>query len=275
MTYSQQVIRAEIGRNASQVMTGVQPVAISANASTKHHMTVSVASHGQRNLVIALLKQLTALRDPCVVSVVVVHNLPDADLPTPQGAAFDLVQLHNPKPLGFAANHNLAFAHCATPWFAVLNPDLEFRLGNPFPALLEVAVADPRLGAVAPMLLQPGTLHVEPPRGVVTPLELIRRRLPGWQPPAEPAWLVGAFLLIRSDAFRALGGFDARFRLYCEDVDLGLRMREAGWRIQRVESARVLHQTQRHSHRSLRYALLHVSSLLQLWMRIALRPHSR
>lgn len=237
-------------------------------------VTVSVVSHGQRDMVAALIQQLAALRDPNIAHVVIVHNLPDADLPKPPDATFDLVQLHNPDPLGFSANHNRAFAHCATPWFAVLNPDLEFQFGNPFPALLEAAAGDPRLGAVAPVLLQPGTLHVEPPRGMVTPIELIRRRLPGWQPPAEPAWLVGAFLFIRADAFKALGGFDERFRLYCEDVDLGLRFCDAGWRIQRVESARVLHQTQRHSHRSLQYTLMHVSSLLRLWLQLALRSRS-
>jgi N-acetylglucosaminyl-diphospho-decaprenol L-rhamnosyltransferase len=238
-------------------------------------VTVSVASHGQRNLVAALLEQLATLRDPSLARVVIVHNLPDADLPKPPNATFDLVQLHNPEPLGFSANHNRAFAHCVTPWFAILNPDLEFRFGNPFPALLEAAAADPRLGAVAPTLLQPGTLHVEPPRGMVTPIELIRRRLPGWKPPAEPAWLVGAFLFIRAKAFKALGGFDERFRLYCEDVDLGLRLRDAGWRIRRIEGARVLHQTQRRSHRNLEYTLLHVSSLLRLWMQLAIRPRSR
>jgi GT2 family glycosyltransferase len=235
-------------------------------------VTVSVVSHGQRELVAALLEQLTALCEPDIARVVVVHNLPDADLPKPPGGAFELVQLHNPKPLGFSANHNLAFGRCVTPWFAVLNPDLEFRFGNPFPALLEAA-ADPRLGAVAPILVQPGTLHVEPPRGVVTPMELVRRRLPGWKPPAEPAWLVGAFLFIRAEAFRALGGFDERFRLYCEDVDLGLRLRESGWRILRIESAKVLHQTQRHSHTSWNYTLLHISSLLRLWGKFALRAN--
>ncbi|WP_051849068.1 glycosyltransferase [Thiomonas sp. FB-Cd] len=231
-------------------------------------VTVSVVSHGQRSLVASLLAQLADLHDSDIGRVVVVHNLPDDELPRPQHAEFELLQMHNEKPLGFSANHNRAFAHCATPWFAVLNPDIDFHFDNPFPVLFGAVAAEPRLGAVAPVLLQPGTLHAEPNRGVVTPLELIRRRLPGWRPPAEPSWLVGAFMMVRADVFASLDGFDERFRLYCEDIDLGLRVRDEGWGIQRVNGARVVHQTQRSSHRRFKYTLMHLISLLQLWFKL-------
>lgn len=240
-------------------------------------VTVSVVSHGQRDLVAALLEQISALRDPSLVLVVVVHNLPDVDLPKPQGALFNLMQLHNTKPLGFSANHNLAFGHCKTPWFAVLNPDIEFQFGNPFPALLEAMIDDDCLGAVAPALVQPGSLHVEPNRRIVTPLELVLRRLPRYKPPDEPDWLVGAFLLIWSDVYKTLGGFDDRFRLYCEDVDFGVRIRSSGWGIRRVEIAKVVHLTQRRSHSALKYGFLHLMSLLRFWIKLVFvgRPLNR
>lgn len=240
-------------------------------------VTVSVASHGQGALVAELLKHLVALDNADVVRVVVVHNLPAPDLVAPPAARFELLQLHNEAPLGFAANHNLAFTRCCTPWFAVLNPDLDFSCGDPFPRLLEVAAADARLGAVAPVLLDPGTLTPAPARNLVTPMELVRRRLPGWAPPAQPQWLVGAFVLLRASAFRAVGGFDAGYRLYCEDVDLGLRLQLAGWGVQRIEDARVVHDKQQASHRRLRYLWWHVAGLARLWtspafVRFLLRP---
>lgn len=43
------------------------------------------------------------------------------------------------------------------------------------------------------------------------------------------AWLDGAVLLVRADAFEALGGFDECFFLYGEDVDFSLRLRRSGW----------------------------------------------
>ncbi|MEW6560997.1 MAG: glycosyltransferase family 2 protein [Pseudomonadota bacterium] len=230
-------------------------------------LTVSVVSHGQRDMVAALVLQLAGLLDPSLTRVVVIHNLPDADLPKPPDAIFELVQLHNPEPLGFSANHNRAFAHCETPYFAVLNPDIELQFGNPFPALLDAMFRDERLGAVAPALVQPTTLHIEPNRGLVTPWEIVRRRMPGHQPPKEPAWLVGAFVFIRTIAYRELGGFDERFRLYCEDVDLGVRLCKRGWNIRRIDTVRALHRTQRSSHKSMKYMWFHSLSILKIWIK--------
>lgn len=236
--------------------------------SLERGITVSVVSHDQRAMVAALIEQIAGLQNPDIVRVVLVHNLPDEDLPKPPSAAFDFLQRHNARPFGFAENHNLAFAHCSTPWFAVLNPDIEFSYGDPFFPLINAVITDPKIGAIAPTLLQPETLHAEPLRGVVTPFEIIFRRLPGWKPPLEPAWLVGAFLLLRSDAFRQLRGFDAGYRMYCEDVDLGMRMRDVGWNIRRAHDARVVHLTQRKSHRSFLYTWMHIMSLLRLWSKI-------
>jgi GT2 family glycosyltransferase len=47
----------------------------------------------------------------------------------------------------------------------------------------------------------------------------------------EVAWLVGALLMVRRDAMAQIGGFDERFFLFDEDVDLCRRMRAAGWTV--------------------------------------------
>lgn len=229
-------------------------------------ITVSVVSHGQRDMVEHVLAQLAGLGNPEIITVVVVHNLPDVDLPKPAGASFDLVQIHNPKPVGFAANHNQAFKQCQTPWFATLNPDLEFLFGDPFPVLLATGEVDAKLGMLAPLLIDLTTMQPEPPRGNVTPHEIIRRRLPGWKPPEKPTWLVGAFLFIRHEAFEAVQGFDERYRLYCEDVDLSLRMQQAGWAFAQSHKSQVLHHKQKASHRNVQYTLWHLASLVRLWV---------
>jgi len=226
-------------------------------------ITVSVVSHGQRAMAERVVEQLAGLKNSDIKTVVVTHNLADENLVIPPNTAFDLIQIHNPKPLGFAANHNQAFKHCQTPWFAVLNPDLEFSFGDPFPALLAAGEADSKLGMLAPLLIQPDTMEAEPNRGMVTPFEIIRRRLPGWVPPEKPVWLVGAFLFIRQIAFDSVHGFDDRFHLYCEDVDLSLRIKKIGFDIDRILGAKTLHHTQRNSRRRMQYTLWHLSSLLR------------
>jgi N-acetylglucosaminyl-diphospho-decaprenol L-rhamnosyltransferase len=54
-------------------------------------------------------------------------------------------------------------------------------------------------------------------------------------------WLSGACLLVRREAFAQISGFDHRFFMYFEDVDLGRRLTQAGWTNYFVPSAAVVH----------------------------------
>jgi N-acetylglucosaminyl-diphospho-decaprenol L-rhamnosyltransferase len=54
-------------------------------------------------------------------------------------------------------------------------------------------------------------------------------------------WLSGSCLLVRRKAFDQVGGFDERYFMYMEDVDLGDRLGKAGWLNVYVPSAEVLH----------------------------------
>lgn len=49
--------------------------------------------------------------------------------------------------------------------------------------------------------------------------------------PVNAAWVSGPFLFVRTEAFRSLSGFDERFFLYYEEIDLCRRARDAGWRV--------------------------------------------
>ena len=62
--------------------------------------------------------------------------------------------------------------------------------------------------------------------------------------PEEPMagdWLLGAFLLMRRAMLDELGGWDAGFRHYGEDIDLAYRARRAGWEVWQVPAAVVRH----------------------------------
>jgi N-acetylglucosaminyl-diphospho-decaprenol L-rhamnosyltransferase len=55
-------------------------------------------------------------------------------------------------------------------------------------------------------------------------------------------WLSGSCQLIRREAFDSVGGFDTRYFMYFEDVDLGDRLAQAGWLNVYAPSARVTHE---------------------------------
>lgn len=59
----------------------------------------------------------------------------------------------------------------------------------------------------------------------------------------DTGWCSGAALLLRTDTLRAVGGFEPRFFMYCEDVDLSWRLRCEGWRLRYVPQCAVVHRT--------------------------------
>ncbi len=57
----------------------------------------------------------------------------------------------------------------------------------------------------------------------------------------EVAFASGAALVVRREAWEQVGGFDERYFMYCEDLDLSLRLWLAGWEVGIAPAARVEH----------------------------------
>jgi GT2 family glycosyltransferase len=162
--------------------------------------------------------------------------------------------------LGFGAAVNLVARRTDAPWLLVANADVALEPGA-LDALLAAAERDPGAGALAPRLVLPdgSTQHsvfAFPTVPFTAAFNLgLARVVPGlgdrlalighWD--ADRArrvpWAVGALLLVRRAAWEAAGGFDERQWMYAEDLDLGWRLRRAGWATRYVPSARVLHES--------------------------------
>lgn len=227
-------------------------------------VTVSVVSHGQRAMLAQLLADIAQAPSPLLRRLLITLNLDEAPPELPVIAGCETRLIRNASPRGFGANHNLAFRQCETEWFAILNPDLRWT-GDPWqPLLADVTAAD---GLVAPRVLEMDGTLADSRRALMTPWQIARRRLfPRRQAAAEGAdWMAGMFLLVRRRAFEAVGGFDPRFHMYCEDADLCLRLQLAGWRIRLVEDVAVVHAAQRASRRSWQHLRWHSTSLLRHW----------
>jgi len=224
-------------------------------------VTVSIVSHCHWAHVRPLLNQLNTWCAPWIDRVILTLNVPerlhiDADL------AFPVEVVHNPRPRGFGPNHNTAFTRAGTTWFLVMNPDL--RIDEDVIGSL-LSRADAGAGLVAPRIQEPGNSQPEPYRTLVTPAELLRRRRQDHVPPEFPSWIAGMFMLLRTSAFRDVKGFDERFFMYCEDVDLCARLQLAGWHLEVVTDVIVHHEAQRDSHSSLRAFCWHMASFIKLW----------
>lgn len=231
----------------------------------------------------AVVEQLAALDDARIVRVIVTLNQPEPELERllhQRAWSFDLQTVKNQQPLGFGANHNRAFALDtrlgASITFAVVNPDIRL-CANPFDPLLR-RLERPDMGVTYPVQMTPDGRRQDHERLLPTPMCLLRRYLPG-APRREvrtgqrPDWVNAAFLLLRREAYASVGGFDERYHMYGEDVDLCLRLQLAGWDLDRVDQAVVVHEAQRASHRKLTHMVWHVQSLLRLWCSPAWRSY--
>jgi GT2 family glycosyltransferase len=67
-----------------------------------------------------------------------------------------------------------------------------------------------------------------------------RKRKSG-EPPREVDWVSGAAMAFRDEVWRTAGPLNERFRFYCQDIELCVRARDAGWLVRIVPEARVVH----------------------------------
>jgi len=230
-------------------------------------IAVSIVSHGHGDMVGRLVRQL--LTFPEVAQIILTLNVPES-VTLPDDARVTIIA--NAEPKGFGANHNAAFGVCAQTFFCPLNPDIEFD-GNPFP-VLSAALADDRVALVAPLVRSPDGKIEDSMRRFPTPGSLLMNALGGsdgryvvghGQAAFAPEWVAGMFMLFRSRDFRDLAGFDERFFLYYEDVDICARVWQKGMRVLACPQGCVIHDAQRESRRRLRHFRWHLASMTRFF----------
>jgi N-acetylglucosaminyl-diphospho-decaprenol L-rhamnosyltransferase len=234
-------------------------------------ITVSVVSHGQGEMASRLVKRLLGFSD--VSRIVMTCNIPET-LHICDDAR--VVRINNPSPKGFGANHNAAFRHCATDFFCVLNPDIELPR-NPFPLLTSVMQSYPA-DIAAPVVFAPAGTVEDSVRHFPTVGSLFLKAMGGpdgryiitpGQPPLEPDWVAGMFILFHAKAYKQLQGFDESYFLYYEDVDIGRRAHRLGLKIVCCPEVSVIHHAQRASRLSIRHMRWHLASMIRYLGKLA------
>jgi len=128
---------------------------------------------------------------------------------------------------GFGKANNEAMAQVRTPFALLLNPDCDIKPDDLL-TLMDTLQRYPSAGIVAP---QSWRENQKPQKCFRRAFYDLGPRKPYRLADAtcSTQWLNGCCLLLRTEAFRRIGGFDERFFLFYEDDDLCLRMRKAGF----------------------------------------------
>jgi GT2 family glycosyltransferase len=206
---------------------------------------VIVNYNGERLLPGCLAALAAQTRAPAEI-VVADNGSQDASVALLRARHPDVRVLELGRNLGFAGGANRGVRATSAPWACVLNSD-----ATPAPdwlARLMAAPRDERTWALGSDLVSAATGRIESagdqydPRGFA--YKLMRDRSPAELPRAPyPVFAApGAAPVFRRDVFDALGGYEERFFLYYEDVDLAFRAVLRGYHALLVPDARVVHR---------------------------------
>jgi N-acetylglucosaminyl-diphospho-decaprenol L-rhamnosyltransferase len=148
--------------------------------------------------------------------------------------------------LGFAVGANRGAAEARGDVLVFLNPDARLLPGA-LPTLVDALLVTPRAGIAGGALAdergrwQPAWARFDPIGHLLLDTTVGRLVTRGRQHPYPVDWVYGTFMAVRRDLFRQLGGFDARYFVYGEDLDLCHRAARLGARTIHVPGARAVH----------------------------------
>lgn len=180
-------------------------------------------------------------------TIVIDNASTDDSLQAARDAPFRVRVIEAGANLGFAAGNNRAVEATQAEWLAFLNPDA-YASPDWLERLIEATARHPHVDAFGSTQIDAKNPAILDGAGdVYNILGVPYRGGFGWPSDAVPEdgecfAPCGAAAFYRRQTFVALGGFDESFFCYCEDVDLGFRLRLAGGRAVQLKDARVLHE---------------------------------
>ncbi|MEZ4415147.1 MAG: glycosyltransferase family 2 protein [Gemmatimonadota bacterium] len=228
--------------------------------STTPQVTAVVVSYNTRELTIRAVASLEEQRGVDVAAVVVDNGSADGSVEALRARFPQIQVIEVGENLGFGRANNLGALHATTPYLLFLNSDAWFSDQDGLAALVEAADRDELCAAVGPRVeSEDGSLQWSARRAPTIARELCTRTelwrlLPqawrsGWLLGPQFAhdrrqtvdWVIGACMLVRTEWFHGVSGFDPAIFLYGEELDLCLRMRRSGGRIWFDPAASVIH----------------------------------
>lgn len=186
------------------------------------------------------------------------------------------ISYHNTNDnLGFGKGHNYVIDIISSKYHCIMNPDIIF-VEDVFTPLLTYLESHEDVGMVIPKITdEKGNIQAVY-RTELTVFDLFIRLCRGmlfnkrrkkhtlqhmdYTKPFCVPFGQGSFLIIRTELFKDLGGFDENYFMYVEDADLCKRVNNKS-KLMYVPYAKVIHKWERQSHKNIRLFFIHLKSL--------------
>lgn len=222
-------------------------------------LSIVVVTHNSASVLPPLIDAINDVTKQTRVQAVVVDNgSGDSTVSLIRDRLPEALVIANRENLGFARAVNQGFAATSSTYVLLMNPDTRFEARQLF-QLMWFLDAHENAAAVAPRLVYadgapqfsarrfPTHVNVLFSRG--SPLRLLagllpkswRYTLPDPSAPTRVESIAATFVLIRRDAFMAVGGMDEGYFLYVEDTDLCYRWHQRGYEVWMEPSVAVIH----------------------------------
>src|SRR3989344_608432 len=224
-------------------------------------LSIIIVSYNTKDYLHLALQSIKQSRDKLAKEVIIVDNGSSDGSKEMISRQFNWVKLiPTPKNLGYASANNLGLNQARGEYILFLNSDTQI-LPDTLSIMVDFMDRHPDVGiSTCRVELPSGQIDPASHRGFPTPwvaltyftgletafpkLRLFGQYHQGWQDLStlheidSPA---GAFFLTRKLILDAIGGFDDRFFMYAEDLDLSLRIKQAGWKIMYVPLTKIIH----------------------------------
>ncbi len=176
--------------------------------------------------------------------------------------------------LGFGKAHNLILDEVKnlSTYHVILNPDVEYANKNLLNKLVNFAQDDENIGAIMPKVVYPDGSTQLLAKLLPSPVDLIARRfLPflanknfdlaytQYKFTMDVPFISGCFMFVKTAVIKEVGGFDDRFFMYCEDIDLSRRIGEK-YRTVFYPEVHIVHHYAKGSYKNKNLLKIHIQS---------------
>lgn len=187
---------------------------------------------------------------------------------------------------GFGTGHNMVLSLLESQYHFILNPDILLE-SDVLSGMADYAQQHPEVVMARPGLRYPDGRVQELPLRKCSLLALVYRQLPflkclkpfndryvmagqDLSVPTDIEFCTGSFSMLRTEVFRAIGGFDEGYFMYVEDADLTQKALQKG-RVQLWPQFTAVHAWHRAPHSSLRPFVLQMKSMARYFAKWGLQ----